>query len=82
MVALFIARAEAGGGDGVGGGGHVFSAAGQNDIGVAGADSPGSLYNGFHTGAAHHADRVRGHFNRDSRADGDLTRHVLSETGC
>src|SRR5699024_2283228 len=45
----------------IGSSGHVLSAAGHDDIGVAGQDGAGTLNDGLHTGAAHHAHGIGGH---------------------
>ena len=75
------AGAPAGGGDGVGGGGHVLGAAGHDDVGVAGQNGTGALNDGLHAGAAHHAHSVGGDADGDAGLQRALAGHVLAQTG-
>ena len=73
--------AVAAGGNGVGSGAHVLSAAADNHVGVAGQDGAGALDHGLHAGAADHAHGVSGDGIGDAGLDGGLAGHVLALGG-
>ena len=73
------AGAPAGGGDGIGGGGHILGAAGHHDVGVAGEDGAGALDHGLHAGAAHHAHSVSGHADGHTGLQRGLAGGVLAQ---
>ena len=73
------ASAPAGVGSGEGSGAHVLGAAADDHVSVAGQDGAGTLDDGLHTGAAHHADGISGNGIGDASLDGNLAGHVLAE---
>ena len=58
--------------------GHVFGAAADNDVGIAGQDGAGALDHGLHAGAADHADGIGGNTERQTGLHADLTGNVLA----
>ena len=75
------AGAPAGIGGGEGSSAHVLGTAADHDVGIAGQNGTGTLDDGLHAGAADHADGVGGNGVGDTGLDGDLTGHVLAQTG-
>ncbi|MPM28441.1 hypothetical protein SDC9_74967 [bioreactor metagenome] len=75
------AGAIAGGGNGIWSGGHVFGAAGHNDVGVTGENGAASLDDALHAGAADHADSVGGDGDGNACFQGSLAGYVLAQTG-
>ena len=73
--------APAGGGDGVGGRGHVLGAAGHDDVGITGDNGAGTLNDALHAGAADHAHGVGGDLNGNPGLEGGLAGHVLAQAG-
>ena len=73
--------APAGGGDGVGGRGHVLGAAGHDDVGIAAQDGAGALDDALHAGAANHAHGVGGHGVGQARLHTHLAGRVLAQGG-
>ncbi len=75
------AGAPAGGGEGVGGGGHILHAAGHDDLSVAAGDGPAGLNDRLHAGAAHHAHRVGGDGGGHAGLQSGLAGGVLAQAG-